>query len=226
MNEVANADSIAIESTNQVNITGNTLLGLNGGVDLSLVAGTRLQIEINTSSGTAGQVLTSDGTYATWQSPISSNNGIPYTLTGTTAGAVIVNYPIGAGNPLPQNIFTIISTITFNLPTILNPTEGIYYDGYNFSDFNANFNSFWGVSYATNTNPTEIDILGSTTNTNNSLNFSNFQQVYLPTNLIIPPTYLTGGGTITLRIYCRPTSANHYLTVAPINTARIGIVLD
>jgi hypothetical protein len=67
LNEVSNADSIAIQSNSEVNITGSTTLGLNGVVDLSLVAGTRLSVQINTSSGTAGQVLTSDGTYTTWQ---------------------------------------------------------------------------------------------------------------------------------------------------------------
>jgi hypothetical protein len=81
-------------------------------------------------------------------------------------------------------------------------------------------------SEASSTFPTPTDILGSTTMPSNSLNFSNFQQVYLPTNLLIPPTHLVGGGTVTLFIYCNPTSANHYVTVAPINTARIGIVQD
>jgi hypothetical protein len=183
-------------------------------------------IIINGSNGTAGQVLTSDGSLTSWQYLSSANNGIPYTLTGTTAGAVIVNLGTGAANSLVINTFTVISQITFNLPSVLSATDCIYYDGFNFSDFDSNFNSFWGISYITNTFATPTDILGSTTNTANALQFSNFQQVYLPTNLIIPSTHLTGGGTITLSIYCRSTSNNHYLTSSPINTARIGIVSD
>jgi len=173
--------------------------------------------------GATGQYLTSSGSGGgvLWTSP-----PLPYSLAGTQAGAVIVNRGIGAINALTQNIYNLISTITFNLPAVLNSTDGIYYDGYNFCDFQANFNSFWGVSYITNTYAIPTDILGSTTTTANSLNFSNFQQVYLPTNLLIPPTHLVGGGTITLFIYCNPTSTNHYLTIAPTNSARIGIVQD
>jgi hypothetical protein len=153
-------------------------------------------------------------------------NILPYTLSGTKAGAVITNYSIGSLNPLILNNFNLVSQITFNLPATLNSTDSVYFDGWSFNDFNANFNSFWGVSYITNTFGTPTDILGSTTNTANSLNLSNIQQIYLALNLIIPPTHLKGGGTITLRIYCNPTSSNHFLTVAPTITARIGVVIN
>lgn len=158
--------------------------------------------------------------------PPPSAGVTPYILTGTTAGAVIVNAPIGAGNPFTQNVFTVVSQITFNLPAVLGATESVYYDGYLFTDWSANFNSFWGVSYTTNTFLTPTDILGSTSVTANALQFTNFNQIYLPLNLIIPPTNITSGGTVTLKIYCNPTSANHYLTVTPINTSRIGIALN
>jgi hypothetical protein len=151
---------------------------------------------------------------------------LPYILTGTTAGAVIVNRPIGSGNALPQNIFTLVSQITFNIPPGWTATDSVFYDGWNLSDFDANFNSYWGISYITNTFTTPTDILGSTTVVTNALQYTNIQQVYLPTNLIIPPTNLTAGGTITLSIYCNPTSANHYLTIVPINQARIGRAKD
>lgn len=153
-------------------------------------------------------------------------NIFPYTLSGTKAGAVITNFPIGSLNPLIQSNFNLVSQITFNLPATLNSTDSVYFDGWSFNDFNANFNSFWGVSYITNTFGTPTDILGSTTNTANSLNLSNIQQIYLALNLIIPPTHLKGGGTVTLKIYCNPTSANHFLTVAPTITARIGVVIN
>ena len=44
--------------------------------------------------------------------------------------------------------------------------------------------------------------------------------------LTIPPTNITSGGTVTLKIYCNPTSTNHYLTVTPTNASRIGIALN
>jgi hypothetical protein len=157
---------------------------------------------------------------------IPANSIIPYTLSGTTAGAVIVNKGTGATSSLTQNVFISTSQITFNLPAVLNATESIYYDGYSFNDFDANFNSFWGVSYYTNTVSTPTDILGSTSATANALNFPNNQQVYVPLNLIIPPTNITAGGTVTLTLFCNATSANHYLIAAPINTARIGVVSD
>jgi hypothetical protein len=151
---------------------------------------------------------------------------IPYALNGTKAGAVITNFPIGNTNPMTQNIFNLISQITFNIPSVLLPTDSVYYDGWLLADFDRNFNSFWGVSYFTNTYPTPTDLIGSTTTPANALNFSNIQQIYFPINLIVPPTHLVAGGTITLRVYCNPTSINHFLSLPIINQARIGYVSD
>jgi hypothetical protein len=164
---------------------------------------------------------------------VSTINGSPYpppggfyTLSGTTAGAVIVNRATGAGNPLTQNVFTNVSQITFNIPPGWTATNSVSYDGYAFFDFNANFNSFWGITYYTNTVATPTDILGSTTATTNALNFPNNQQIYLPLNLIVPPTNLSAGGTITLTFFCNPTSINHYITADPTNIAKIAIIRD
>lgn len=151
---------------------------------------------------------------------------IPYTLSGTTAGAIITNRGTGAGNVLTQNQFNLMTTITFNIPDNWTSADSVYYDGWILSDFNANFNSYWGVSYFTNTFPTPTDLIGSTTSTANALNYSNIQQIYLATNLIIPPTNLTSGGRITIRMYCNPTSSNHTLSIPIINQARIGLVRD
>ena len=150
----------------------------------------------------------------------------PYTLSGTTAAAVITNRAIGSGNPFPSNTFTQATQITFNIPPGWTATDSVSYDGFAFFDFSANFNSFWGVSYFTNTFATPTDILGSTSNTANALPYSNIQQVYTPLNLIVPPTNLSAGGTITFRIFCNPTTTNHFITVTPTNTAKIGIVRD
>ena len=186
-----------------------SLSGLTGA--LSLVAGTGISI---TPSGT-------DITIAN-----TVVNSIPYTLSGTSGGGVIVNRATGSTASLPINTFTLISQITFNLPATLNATDSVYYDGWNLSDFSANFNSFWGVSYITNTFATPTDLIGSTTVTANALNYSNIQQIYLPLNVIIPPTNITAGGTVTLFIYANATSNNHFLTIPPVNTARIGVVKD
>jgi hypothetical protein len=155
-----------------------------------------------------------------------SVNAIPYTLSGTTAGAVIVDRPIGSGNPFTQNVFTNASQVTFNIPPAWTATDSVSYDGYAFFDFNANFNSFWGITYYTNTNLTPVDLIGSSTTTTNALNYTNVQQVFIPLNLIIPPTSLTVGGTITLTFFCNPTSINHYITTTPTHIAKIGIVRD
>jgi hypothetical protein len=151
---------------------------------------------------------------------------IPYTLSGTTAGAIITNRATGSGNSLTQNQFNLITTISFNIPSNWTTEDSVYFDGWMLSDFQSNFNSFWGVSYFTNTFATPTDLIGSTTVTANALNYSNIQQIYLATNLIIPPTNLQAGGRITISIYCNPTSSNHYLSLPVVNQARIGLVKD
>ena len=223
----------------------STITGRPGAdINLEHAVGRSISIyNVNTTNfgtlqvGTITQISSISGldasfiTTATSTLSVSTINGapvvsLPYTLSGTTANATITNRGTGAANDLTQNVFTSISQITFNIPTDWSPTDSVYYDGWILSDFNANFNSFWGVSYFTNTNPTPTDLIGSTSVTANALNYSNIQQIYLTTNLIIPPTYLASGGKITLTIYCNPTSANHYLTIAPVNQARIGLVKD
>jgi hypothetical protein len=69
INDVANANSIAIQTPNQVNITANPLIGINSAEALYLTAGTFLKVDIANSTGTSGQILTSDGLYANWQDP-------------------------------------------------------------------------------------------------------------------------------------------------------------
>jgi hypothetical protein len=223
LQNLTNADIDLISS--QITFTPNAGAGT---IDLAVA----YPANVNSLSGLTGAITQSCniGTYTntgqtnTLTIPLTSV--LPYNLAGATAGAVIVNAPIGAGNAFTQNVFTVVSQITFNLPPVLGATESVYYDGYLFTDWQANFNSFWGVSYTTNTFATPTDILGSTTVTANALQFSNFNQIYLPLNIILPPTYLTSGGTVTLKIFCNPTSANHFLTATPINVARIGIVLN
>jgi hypothetical protein len=253
MTSAANGQQISFTSDNILNISsvvgGVNIDAAGSGSDVNIgnvgeisfdLAGVRAITNISTINGEpylspnlTVSTLTAE-TVSTASLEVSSINGLSYipsvfanyTLSGTTAGAVIVNTGSGATSSLTQNVFTSTSQITFNLPSVLGPTDSVFYDGYSFNDFDANFNSFWGVSYYTNTFATPTDILGSTSVTANALNFPNNQQVYLPLNITIPPTNITAGGTVTLTLFCNPTSANHYLTTTPINTARIGIVSD
>ena len=153
-------------------------------------------------------------------------SALSYNLTGTTIAGVISGWPIGSGNPLPQNTWSVIATITFNIPPEYALGDCVYYDGWFLADFQANFNSYGGITYSTNTNPTETDLIGSSTTTANALNFSNIQQIYFPVNLIFPPTHLTAGGNITIRTYINPTSSNHYITATPQIMARVGLTKD
>lgn len=201
--------------------------GNDGIIEFNYNGTSRVLIDANANMGiTNGSLQVSSITGVSSINGVSYISAVPYSLTGTKGGGVISNRTIGSGNPFPSNTWTIATTITFNLPAVLSPTDAVYYDGWTLYDFSANFNSYWGVSYFTNTFATPTDILGSTSNTANALTFTNIQQIYLPLNLIIPTTHLVGGGTVTLQIYCNPTSTNHYITIPPINNARIGIVID
>lgn len=183
-----------------------------------------VELSFTTGGGIGGKITnlsTING--VAWPPPAV---GAAYTLSGTTSGAVITTFPTGAGNPLTQNVFTNITRVTFNVPPNWTATDSVFYDGWGFWDFDGNLNSYWGVNYFTNTVATPVDLIGSTTVTANAISISNTQQYYLPWNLIIPPTNLTVGGTITLTFYCNPTSANHYLSATPNTTARIGVALD
>ena len=220
-------DLLAADGIDIQPITSTSFGVANTGIRSLIVGATTINnTGVTLVEGTNIELIPSGGNTITINNTQSLNSAIPYTLTGTTGGGVITNRAIGALNPFPQNIFTVVSTIQFNLPATLNASDSVYFDGFGLYDFFANLNSYWGVSYFTNTYATETDILGSTTTPANALNFSNIQQIYLPLNLIIPPTHITSGGTVTLKIYCNPTSANQYITITPINNARIGIARD
>jgi hypothetical protein len=212
---VGSGDGIAVSEGQNPSISNTGVISLGGLVGSVVFGSPNGSISFNNNGNTIEI-----------QQVPTINNGIPYSLSGATANAVITNRDIGNLFPMTQNVFNLITTITFTLPSVLGATDGIYYDGWWFGDFFANFNSYWGVSYTTNTFATPTVLIGSITTTANAITISNVQQIYLPLNLIIPPTHLVGGGTITLKIYCNPTSINHYLTLAPVNTARIGIVID
>jgi hypothetical protein len=150
-----------------------------------------------------------------------------YNLLGPTAGAVLSNHPVGSNFPFTPLTFNLATTLTFNTPPTWQSGNSVVFDGWALYNFNAtSINTFWGVAYATSSNPTPADILGSTTASNAALNYPNASQVYMPVNLIIPSTHITTGGTITLTFYVFIAIASQYFAVAPVINGRIGISLD
>ena len=119
-----NSNNISFDAGGNLAIVSNQEITLDavtgGGRNITLNAST-IQILLSNSSGNAGQVLTSDGQYATWQTPsgggggptissfndlhtstleVSSINGLPYT-PGTAAAAGppgAIQYTDGNGN--------------------------------------------------------------------------------------------------------------------------------
>jgi hypothetical protein len=160
----------------------------------------------------------------------TANRALVYNLTGSTIGAVITNPKgIGSGNAWTQNTWYQVSQIVLKIPPNWTATDSVIFDGwllYNFQG-SGGVNTYWGVSYFTNTYATPTDILGSTTTAADSLYYPTTSQQYIATNIIIPPTNLTAGGTITLRVYglCGSTGTN-YLSVSPVIAGRVGVALN
>ena len=86
INDAVNSNGISMQATSgQVNITAGTQMGLSSNDVLTLTAGTALSVDINNSTGTAGQVLTATGTgVTTWADP--SGGGV--TSLNTLSGAL------------------------------------------------------------------------------------------------------------------------------------------
>ena len=158
----------------------------------------------------------------------TANRALTYTLTGSTINAQITNRATGSGNAFPQAVFTLATSITYNVPPNWTSTDSVYLDGwvlYNFQG-SGNVNSYWGANYTTSqVGAPTTDILGSTSVVANAIHFSVDNQVYLPFNLVIPPTYLVAGGTINISFYAYITSTGHYFSVAPVVAGRVGVAL-
>jgi hypothetical protein len=67
INETANANSIAIQSASQINLTGAGIVGLSSGDRIQMTSAIAMTVNIGSSYGIAGQVLMSDGTFTEWQ---------------------------------------------------------------------------------------------------------------------------------------------------------------
>ena len=154
--------------------------------------------------------------------------GLQNNLTGTTINAIITNKGIGTLNPWIYTTWTLATTITFNIPPQYTVGDSVYFDGWILYNFAGNpINTYWGVSYFTNTYTTPTDILGSTTTYTDAICFPSSSQQYMPMNILIPPTYLIRPGTITLSVYgYNATSGTFSLSAAPVVAGRVGVALD
>jgi len=223
--------------------------GGGGAVDsVARAAAAAAQATANTANTAAGTAQTTAnaanaaaGTaQATAITALTNTLRLPqYSLVGTTISAVITNPKgIGNGNAWTQNTWVLASVITFKIPPAYVAGDGVFFDGWLLYNFQAGafLNTYWGVSYITNTYATPTDILGSTTTPADSLYFPSSSQQYIPVNILIPydapnpppaQANLTAGGTITLSVYgyCASGGTN-YLSVAPVVAGRVGIALD
>jgi hypothetical protein len=155
-----------------------------------------------------------------------AQRAIMYNLTGITMGANITNRGTGVVNAFPATTFTLASSITFNIPPDWFSTDSVCFDGWVLYNFQANINTLWGAQYITDTYATPTDILGSTSVVGDALVFPTSQQAYIPVNLIIPPTHLTSGGTITISFYGYITTGGSYFAAAPVIAGRVGLAFD
>jgi hypothetical protein len=149
-----------------------------------------------------------------------------YTLSGSTISGVVANPKgIGTGNQWNLGTWYLISTIQINTPPNFTSLQSVYFDGFGYFDFDSALNTYWCIFYVTSTQATEQSLIGQK-DINNAIYGGNGQaQTYLPLNLTIPPTYVTSGGTITIRIYGYATSNNHYLSTLPNISGRVGLEL-
>ena len=174
---------------------------------LSLVAGTGASVSTPTGNVTVSVIARQ------------------YTLLGATIGGVITN-DRGIGTPggvWTQDVFLLANTFTINVPPGWVAGESVSFDGYGYYNFDSAIASYWAIYYVTTSQAVEQSLIG-TKDTNDSIySGTGLGQVYLPMNLTIPTTYLQSGGTITIRVYGRLTTANHYLVANPTIDARVNL---
>ena len=120
----------------------------------------------------------------------------------------------------------LVSTIQINTPpNFITSSQSVYFDGFGYFNFEAQTNTYWSIFYVTSTQATEQSLIGQKDITNAIYGGNGQAQTYIPLNLTIPPTYVTAGGTITIRIYGYQVSNGHYLTALPNISGRVGLEL-
>ena len=152
---------------------------------------------------------------------------LQYILSGTTIGGVITNLP--NSTTWTQNTWTLASTIQFNVPPNWSAGQYVCWDGWALYDFTTNNTNYWCVYYVTTTQPVEQPLLGAKSLANAIANIpNNNSQMYFPMNVLVPPTFITAGTTISLRVYgyTTATTGTVQFSQTPVINARVSITLD
>jgi hypothetical protein len=180
-----------------------------------------LVLSINAYNGAPGEYLGSDGNgKVIWSTP---QGGLQYAFTGTSVGGTYSSYPTGTTFPAGSNL---MSGITFTVPPNWSANNSVSWDGWALYDFSASNVNYWSVYYTTTSQPVEQALLGTTFTANSIYNSSS--SMYLPMNLIIPPTHLEAAptGTINLRIYGYMNSTSVTLSTPPVINGRVSVALN
>jgi hypothetical protein len=176
--------------------------------------------------GTPGAAGAAGATGAT--GPAGTTEGIQYILTGTTVAGTIANLP--NSTTWNQNTWTLASTISFTIPPNWSAGKFVCWDGWALYDFNINNTNYWCVYYTTTSQPVEQALLGAKPGTTNAIanTQNNNSQFYFPLNVLIPPTFLSTGETINLRIYGYTTATTGAVQFSqtPVINARVSVTLD
>jgi hypothetical protein len=224
INNAGVLDVAGINGAITLSATGMTITPTGQNIDFSVPADAIPSINGQTGaitvSAEAGMgVVTSAGTIALY------NVARPYTLLGATTGGIVTN-PIGfgSGNQWPATTFNLASTIQINVPPTYSAGQSVMFDGFAYYNFSSTVVSFWAIYYVTSTQSTEQSLIGVKLANDSIAAPASVAQIYLPMNLTIPPGNLVPGGTITIRVYGYLTTANEYLTSAPLIDARVGLV--
>lgn len=212
----AGTGSVTISNTGVTETVAGDGIGVSAGTGSVTISNTGV---LSVSAGTGTSVSTTTG--------VATVNSISrlYTLGGATIGGVITNERgTGSGNAWTQDVFLLASSIQINVPPGWAAGQSVGFDGYGYYNFDSAIASYWAIFYVTSTQATEQPLIGAKDTNDSIYAGTGLGQVYLPMNLTIPPTYLTSNGTITIRVYGRVTTANHYLVANPNIDARVSIV--
>ena len=198
INETANANSIAIQSFSaQVNVTAGGILGLTSLDRVYITSAAGMPITIGGSPGLAGQILTSDGTYATWLDPPLSGSG----FVDAFQIYVAPNGNNTTGNGSQQNPYLTIASALTKRATILSTVEVsiILSSGTYTESFTLLRNTFL-IGLPTGEQQQPVNVVGSIAmNTiTNQVGISGLQVTGLSTGTLDTVRCLGSGGTYSI----------------------------
>lgn len=198
INETANANSLAIQSfSGQVNITAGSVLGLTSLDRVYITSDAGMVVNIGSSPGTAGQVLTSDGTFTDWQDPPLSGGG----FVDAFQIYVAPNGNDTTGNGSQQNPYLTIGRAITKRATILATVEVsiILSSGTYTESFTLLRNTFL-IGLPTGEQQQPVNVVGSIAmNTiTNQVGISGLQVTGLSTGTLDTVRCLGSGGTYSI----------------------------